>query len=83
MSVTSALAAQARRAWRMAQVLPAAVYKGGGVSGMLGRCWLIFRRSGWRGLKTSLGILVRGEGPPRMADAGNLDRKHYSEWVKR
>ena len=83
MSVTSALAAQARRAWRMAQVLPAAVYKGGGVSGMLGRCWLIFRRSGWRGLKTSLGILVRGEGPPRMADAGTLDRKHYSEWVKR
>ncbi|MDM0081949.1 glycosyltransferase family 2 protein [Variovorax sp. J31P179] len=50
---------------------------------MLGRSWLIFRRSGWRGLKTSVGILVRGEGPPRMADADTLDRKHYSEWVKR
>ena len=50
---------------------------------MLGRSWLIFRRSGLQGLKTSYGILLRGEGPPRMTDAGTLDRKHYSEWVKR
>lgn len=76
-------AARARRVWRMVRFLPAAVYKGGGVTGMLGRTWLIFRQSGLRGLKTSFGILSRGEGPPRMADAGTLDRKHYGEWVKR
>lgn len=79
----SSFAAQAHRIWRLVRVLPAAVYKGGGVGGMLGRSWLIFRRSGYQGLKTSFGILLRGEGPPRMVDAGTLDRKHYSEWVKR
>jgi glycosyltransferase involved in cell wall biosynthesis len=83
MSAASTLAAQARRLWRVVLVLPAAVYKGGGVTGMLGRAWLIFRQSGVRGLKTSFGVLLRGEGPSRMAEAGTLDRKHYSEWVKR
>jgi glycosyltransferase involved in cell wall biosynthesis len=83
MSVTSTLGHQVRRAWRWVRVLPAAVYKGGGVRGMLGRVWLIFRQSGFQGLKTSFGILLRGEGAPRMADAGTLDRKHYGEWVKR
>lgn len=73
----------ARRLVSTLRVLPAAIYKGGGVGGMLGRVLLIYRRHGWAGLKTSLGILVRGEGPARMADVGTLNRSDYAEWLKR
>lgn len=65
------------------RVVPAAIHKGGGVRGMLGRVALIYRRHGWSGLKTSLGLLVRGEGPARMADAGTLNRSDYAQWLQR
>jgi len=70
------------RARRILRVLPAAIYKGGGLRGMLGRMWLIYRQSGLQGVKTSLAILLRGEGPPRMASAGTLQRKNYAEWLR-
>jgi GT2 family glycosyltransferase len=75
--------AQAQRAWRAMRVVPAAIYKGGGAAGAARRAMAIFRRSGVRGVARSLGVLLRGEGPPLMADPTRADRHQYREWVKR
>ena len=67
-----------RRVLRALQVIPRALYKGGGLAGMVARIWEIFRASGFSGVGRSLGILIRGEGPPRAEERAN-----YAAWIAR
>jgi len=64
-------------------LVPKALYKGGGLSGAAARAWAIYRDKGASGLLQSMRVLVRGSGPPLMADATRPDRLQYREWVKR
>ncbi|SCX72740.1 glycosyltransferase family 2 protein [Variovorax sp. EL159] len=71
------------RLWRALAFIPNAVYKGGGLGGAARRAMQIFRQSGVRGVARSVRVLLRGDGPPLMADASRPDRFQYREWLKR
>ncbi|QNK71089.1 glycosyltransferase family 2 protein [Variovorax sp. PAMC26660] len=74
---------QRNRLWRALAFIPNALYKGGGLGGAARRALQIFRQSGVRGVARSVRVLLRGDGPPLMADASRADRFQYREWLKR
>ncbi|MFS2048316.1 hypothetical protein ACEN8K_04980, partial [Variovorax sp. CT11-76] len=71
------------RLLRALSFIPNALYKGGGLGGTARRAVKILRQSGLRGVVRSVGVLLRNDGPPLMADASRPDRFQYREWVKR
>ena len=71
------------RLLRALSFVPNALYKGGGLGGTARRAVKILRQSGLRGVVRSVGVLLRNDGPPLMADASRPDRFQYREWVKR
>lgn len=82
-TIPESLASLARRTAAVVRLVPNAIYKGGGLGSAMRRAATILRRYGLKGVMRSVGVLLRGEGPPLMADETRADRHQYREWVKR
>lgn len=61
-----------RRAARLALLLPTAVHRAGGVRALSRRTAQVLRQSGWRGVATTVKVMLGGSAP--------LHRTHYGRW---
>lgn len=68
----SVLRRVATRAARAVMLVPTALHRTGGVRGLAKRVTQVYRQQGWRGIKTTLRVLIGGSAP--------LHRTHYGRW---